>query len=179
MPLTLTKHMLCVFHIFLRFINIILSYSFKRNSFCLEVRFYVILYSWVLVLSLQHAIASFQKPTEFGDIMFSLSYLPTAERLTIVIVKARNLKWTENKDAGGIIYTYTLLILLAIVCEYSKEYYIWAYIVRQKTYLRLRFVIVALPGLFSYPFFGHVRPAKHHINLRICGVWYECSLGAF
>ncbi|KAK3576052.1 hypothetical protein CHS0354_036331 [Potamilus streckersoni] len=41
-----------------------------------------------------------EKPTEYGDILFSLSYLPTAERLTIVIVKARNLKWTESKDAG-------------------------------------------------------------------------------
>ncbi|WAR08472.1 SYT12-like protein [Mya arenaria] len=40
------------------------------------------------------------KPTEFGDIMFSLSYLPTAERLTIVIVKARNLKWNAGKDTG-------------------------------------------------------------------------------
>ncbi|KAL3881959.1 hypothetical protein ACJMK2_028341 [Sinanodonta woodiana] len=41
-----------------------------------------------------------EKPTEYGDILFSLSYLPTAERLTIVIVKARNLKWSESKDAG-------------------------------------------------------------------------------
>ncbi|ESO85028.1 synaptotagmin 12 [Lottia gigantea] len=41
-----------------------------------------------------------EKPTEYGDMMFSLSYLPTAERLTIVIVKARNLKWTDNKDYG-------------------------------------------------------------------------------
>lgn len=46
-------------------------------------------------------LALFQKPTEFGDIMFSLSYLPTAERLTIVIVKARNLHWTESKESGG------------------------------------------------------------------------------
>ncbi|XP_046338642.1 synaptotagmin-12-like [Haliotis rufescens] len=41
-----------------------------------------------------------EKPTEYGDILFSLSYLPTAERLTIVIVKARNLKWREHKDSG-------------------------------------------------------------------------------
>lgn len=32
--------------------------------------------------------------------MFSLSYLPTAERLTVVVVKARNLKF-ENESAGG------------------------------------------------------------------------------
>uniref|UniRef100_K1QM20 Synaptotagmin-12 n=1 Tax=Magallana gigas TaxID=29159 RepID=K1QM20_MAGGI len=43
-----------------------------------------------------------EKPTEYGDIMFSLSYLPTAERLTIVIVKARNLKWADPaRDSGG------------------------------------------------------------------------------
>ena len=28
--------------------------------------------------------------------MFSLSYLPTAERLTVVIVKARNLKFPRD-----------------------------------------------------------------------------------
>ncbi|XP_022079221.1 synaptotagmin-12-like isoform X2 [Acanthaster planci] len=38
-----------------------------------------------------------EKPADLGDILFSLSYLPTAERLTVVIVKARGLKWTENK----------------------------------------------------------------------------------
>ncbi|KFM63335.1 Synaptotagmin-12, partial [Stegodyphus mimosarum] len=36
-------------------------------------------------------IDSNQGPAELGDIMFSLSYLPTAERLTVVIVKGRNL----------------------------------------------------------------------------------------
>nr|KAG5704862.1 hypothetical protein BaRGS_001333 [Batillaria attramentaria] len=41
-----------------------------------------------------------EKPAEYGDILFSLSYLPTAERLTIVIVKARNLRWREGKDSG-------------------------------------------------------------------------------
>ncbi|CAE1275157.1 SYT12 [Acanthosepion pharaonis] len=41
-----------------------------------------------------------ERHAEYGDIMFSLSYLPTAERLTIVVVKARNLKWADNKDSG-------------------------------------------------------------------------------
>ncbi|XP_014775501.1 synaptotagmin-12 [Octopus bimaculoides] len=41
-----------------------------------------------------------ERHAEFGDILFSLSYLPTAERLTIVIVKARNLKWMTSKDIG-------------------------------------------------------------------------------
>ncbi|XP_019620998.1 PREDICTED: synaptotagmin-12-like [Branchiostoma belcheri] len=39
-----------------------------------------------------------QKPAEFGDILFSISYLPTAERLTVVIVKCRNLVWVDEKD---------------------------------------------------------------------------------
>lgn len=32
----------------------------------------------------------------WGDLMFSISYLPTAERLTVVVVKARNLKLPVN-----------------------------------------------------------------------------------
>ncbi|GLV35761.1 Synaptotagmin 12 [Carabus blaptoides fortunei] len=41
-----------------------------------------------------------QRGTEFGEVMFSLSYLPTAERLTVVIVKARNLRFQHDKDSG-------------------------------------------------------------------------------
>lgn len=33
-----------------------------------------------------------------GDLMFSLSYLPTAERLTVVIVKGRNLKPINDEN---------------------------------------------------------------------------------
>ncbi|XP_078000612.1 synaptotagmin-12-like [Glandiceps talaboti] len=40
------------------------------------------------------------KPQDLGDVMFSLSYLPTAERLTVVVVKARNLKWLEDKKSA-------------------------------------------------------------------------------
>uniref|UniRef100_A0A8D0C4Y5 Synaptotagmin-12 n=1 Tax=Salvator merianae TaxID=96440 RepID=A0A8D0C4Y5_SALMN len=32
-----------------------------------------------------------------GEILLSLSYLPTAERLTVVVVKAKNLVWTKGK----------------------------------------------------------------------------------
>lgn len=35
----------------------------------------------------------------WGELMFSLSYLPTAERLTIVVVKARNLKLDMDTDS--------------------------------------------------------------------------------
>ncbi|XP_074640092.1 synaptotagmin-12-like [Tubulanus polymorphus] len=41
-----------------------------------------------------------EKPAELGELMFSLSYLPTAERLTVVVVKGRNFKWTEMKRCG-------------------------------------------------------------------------------
>ncbi|KAK4887054.1 hypothetical protein RN001_003325 [Aquatica leii] len=41
-----------------------------------------------------------QRGTEFGEVMFSLSYLPTAERLTVVVVKARNLKFQNDRDTG-------------------------------------------------------------------------------
>ncbi|GFT62071.1 synaptotagmin-12 [Trichonephila clavipes] len=39
-------------------------------------------------------------PAELGDIMFSLSYLPTAERLTVVIVKGRNLRWDKSNNTS-------------------------------------------------------------------------------
>ena len=42
-----------------------------------------------------------QKPIDYGDVFFSMSYLPTAERLTLVIVKARNLKWPLVKGGAG------------------------------------------------------------------------------
>lgn len=42
----------------------------------------------------------FQNRTEWGELMLSLSYLPTAERLTVVVVKARNLVFPHNRDSG-------------------------------------------------------------------------------
>uniref|UniRef100_A0A8C5WH64 Synaptotagmin-12 n=1 Tax=Leptobrachium leishanense TaxID=445787 RepID=A0A8C5WH64_9ANUR len=35
-----------------------------------------------------------------GEILLSLSYLPTAERLTVVVVKSKNLVWTEGKQTA-------------------------------------------------------------------------------
>lgn len=37
----------------------------------------------------------------WGDLMFSLSYLPTAERLTVVVVKARRLHLTPPSTNDG------------------------------------------------------------------------------
>ncbi|KAA0199742.1 hypothetical protein HAZT_HAZT002352 [Hyalella azteca] len=41
-----------------------------------------------------------QKGVGYGDILFSLSYLPTAERLTVVVVKARSLQWADDKASA-------------------------------------------------------------------------------
>ncbi|XP_010220320.1 PREDICTED: synaptotagmin-12 [Tinamus guttatus] len=35
-----------------------------------------------------------------GEILLSLSYLPTAERLTVVVVKAKNLVWSNGKGTA-------------------------------------------------------------------------------
>jgi len=47
-------------------------------------------------LSSLHLLKHF--PTFLLELMFSLSYLPTAERLTIVVVKARNLKLEPDAE---------------------------------------------------------------------------------
>lgn len=51
----------------------------------------------------------------WGELMFSLSYLPTAERLTIVVVKARNLKL--ELDNGGTEPTALQNIFVKVSCE--------------------------------------------------------------
>lgn len=43
----------------------------------------------------------FQVADAVGEILLSLSYLPTAERLTVVVVKAKNLIWTHDKATAG------------------------------------------------------------------------------
>ncbi|CAH1370489.1 hypothetical protein MTP99_012082 [Tenebrio molitor] len=49
-----------------------------------------------------------QKGTEFGELMFSLSYLPTAERLTVVVVKARNLKFQSDSPGDAFVKVYLM-----------------------------------------------------------------------
>ncbi|XP_058063248.1 uncharacterized protein LOC131213256 [Anopheles bellator] len=46
---------------------------------------------WPTTTWLQLRDCSYQKGSHLGELMFSLSYLPTAERLTVVVVKARNI----------------------------------------------------------------------------------------
>lgn len=44
-------------------------------------------------------VSPLQPAPQLGELFFSLSYLPTAERLTLVIVKAKNLK-SINETPG-------------------------------------------------------------------------------
>lgn len=43
----------------------------------------------------------FQENVDLGELMFSLCYLPTAGRLTITMIKARNLKAMDITGASG------------------------------------------------------------------------------
>lgn len=54
----------------------------------------------------------FQKGTECGELMFSLSYLPTAERLTVVVVKARNLKFSTNVPGEAFVKVSSYILVL-------------------------------------------------------------------
>ncbi|XP_067396550.1 synaptotagmin-12 [Emydura macquarii macquarii] len=47
--------------------------------------------AWLYLQDMNKAVDS------VGEILLSLSYLPTAERLTVVVVKAKNLVWTNSK----------------------------------------------------------------------------------
>lgn len=44
---------------------------------------------------------SSQENVDLGELMFSLCYLPTAGRLTITMIKARNLKAMDITGASG------------------------------------------------------------------------------
>jgi hypothetical protein len=57
-----------------------------------------------------------QRGTQFGELMFSLSYLPTAERLTVVIVKARNLKFSQNRESGDSFVKVSAVECSGLVC---------------------------------------------------------------
>lgn len=43
----------------------------------------------------------FQESIDLGEIMFSLCYLPTAGRMTLTVIKCRNLKAMDITGASG------------------------------------------------------------------------------
>lgn len=47
--------------------------------------------------------------------MLSLNYLPTAERLTVVVVKARNLVFPQQRDSGDPFVKVTTIINFSVV----------------------------------------------------------------
>lgn len=51
-----------------------------------------------------------------GEILLSLSYLPTAERLTVVVVKAKNLVWSNGKVTAGEGGSMVLFVLIYPIC---------------------------------------------------------------
>lgn len=53
--------------------------------------------TWLALSDSRHSNSS---AANFGELMFSLSYLPTAERLTVVVVKGRNLQFEEADEEG-------------------------------------------------------------------------------
>lgn len=55
---------------------------------------------------MHRSVFSKQDNVDLGELMFSLCYLPTAGRLTITVIKARNLKAMDITGAsGGIVFS--------------------------------------------------------------------------
>jgi hypothetical protein len=55
----------------------------------------------ILVVSNRMKYTFFQEKVDLGEIMVSLCYLPTAGRLTLTIIKARNLKAMDITGSSG------------------------------------------------------------------------------
>ncbi|KAK8382632.1 hypothetical protein O3P69_015450 [Scylla paramamosain] len=92
-----------------------------------------------------------QRGVGYGEIMFSLSYLPTAERLTVVVVKARSLQWTGDKTtADPFVKVYVL--------QNGKK------VMKKKTSVKkdTRSPVFNEAMIFSVP-----APALHNIQLRV------------
>ncbi len=60
-----------------------------------------------------------QESVDLGEIMFSLCYLPTAGRLTLTVIKCRNLKAMDITGYSGMLLSFICLCLyfLAPVCS--------------------------------------------------------------
>ncbi|XP_042883736.1 synaptotagmin-12-like [Penaeus japonicus] len=92
-----------------------------------------------------------QRGVGYGEIMFSLSYLPTAERLTVVVVKARSLQWTDEKEAAD-------PFVKVYVLQNGKK------VMKKKTSVKkdTRSPVFNEAMIFSVP-----APALHNIQLRV------------
>lgn len=54
-----------------------------------------------------------------GEILLSLSYLPTAERLTVVVAKCKNLVWTNSKTTAGQRWFCFFAVYVLLLCVYG------------------------------------------------------------
>lgn len=61
------------------------------------------------IAPLPHLRTSSVPQTKLGDICFSLRYVPTAGKLTVVVLEAKNLK---KMDVGGLSDPYVKIILM-------------------------------------------------------------------
>ena len=64
-----------------------------------------------------------QDNVDLGELMFSLCYLPTAGRLTITVIKARNLKAMDITGASGGTFEFRLshTVLLLYLMKFLVE----------------------------------------------------------
>ncbi|KAK3856976.1 hypothetical protein Pcinc_036743 [Petrolisthes cinctipes] len=93
-----------------------------------------------------------QRGVGYGEIMFSLSYLPTAERLTVVVVKARSLQFSGDKNSGD------PFVKVVYVLQNGKK------VMKKKTSMKkdTRTPVFNEAMIFSVP-----APALHNIQLRV------------
>ena len=66
-------------------------------------------------------VLSQQDNVDLGELMFSLCYLPTAGRLTITIIKARNLKAMDITGASGGTISNADFLLRSYVAPYEAS----------------------------------------------------------
>ena len=60
-------------------------------------------------------VSVYLQENKLGDICFSLRYVPTAGKLTVVILEAKNLK---KMDVGGLSGTYCVIMVNCQMCRY-------------------------------------------------------------
>lgn len=75
---------------------------FSRNDVIGEVRMGMDEYDVTSNIEVWGEIMKHKKPPEeLQEVLLSLSYLPSAERLTVVLLKARNLFLPQDKESVG------------------------------------------------------------------------------
>ncbi len=63
-----------------------------------------------------------------GEILLSLSYLPTAERLTVVVAKCKNLVWTNGKNTAGqghLFVSCSVCVLCVVSVRMGAAWRVW------------------------------------------------------